>query len=180
MKPFRNILASLALALAVLAAPFLPGSPLAPTAQAQAFSDYSENHAIDHVFRATAWTAPSSHWIGLSTTACSDSATGTEVSTSGTGYARAAYNPSTTNWANTQDSGSGASTGTSGQTKNLVAISYSAPTANWNTVSHFFIIDSASGAGNIILCQALTASKTVNSGDAAPSFAIGAITVTIQ
>lgn len=42
MNPFKHFLASLALALGVLAAPFLPHSPVAqfaPTVQAQALSD---------------------------------------------------------------------------------------------------------------------------------------------
>ena len=184
MKTFRNILASLALALGVLAAPFLPHSPVAqfaPTVQAQALSDYTENNAVDFIFRAQTWTIGANFYVGLSTTACSDSATGTEVSTSATNYARVLVARSLANWAGTQSAGSTtASTGTGGVTSNNNPITFGAPSANWGTVSHFFIIDSASGAGNIILCQALTASKTVNSGDAAPSFAGGALTVTFQ
>lgn len=45
MKSLRTFLAGLALAFGVLAAPFLPHSPvaqLAPTAQAQALTDYAE------------------------------------------------------------------------------------------------------------------------------------------
>lgn len=184
MKALRTFLASLALALGVLAAPFLPHSPVAqfaPSAQAQAAGDYVENNQVDYILRAQTWTIGANLYVGLSTTACSDSATGTEVSTSATNYARVAVARSLANWAGTQAAASTtASSGTGGQTSNNNAITFGAPSGNWGTVSHFFIIDSASGAGNIFFCQALTASKTVNSGDAAPSFAAGALTITFQ
>lgn len=184
MNPFKHILASLALVLGVLAAPFVPHSPVAqfaPTVQAQAASDYVENNQADYILRGQTWTIGANLYVGLSTTACSDSATGTEVSTSATNYARATIARSLAAWAGTQSAGSTtASTGTGGQTSNNAAINFGAPSGNWGTVSHFFIIDSASGAGNIFFCQALTASKTVNSGDAAPSFAAGALTITFQ
>jgi len=173
-SPFR-ILASLALAFAVL----LPAG-----VQAQAMSDYWENKAIDFLLRGQAYTPPTTIYFGLSTTACSDSSTGTEVSTSGTGYARVGVTSNMTNWAGTQSAGSTtASTGTGGQTSNNVAVTFGAPTADWhsggNQVGWFFASD-APTAGNILFCAALSSGKNVSSGDAAPSFAIGAMTFTIQ
>ena len=73
---------------------------IAPAAQAGALSDYLENKLIDHVFRGTAYTAPGTVYVALFTSACSDSAGGTEVS--GGSYARAALTTTTTNWAGTQ------------------------------------------------------------------------------
>lgn len=180
MNPFKHILASLALALGVLAAPFLPHSPvaqLAPSAQAQAMSDYLENKLIDHVFRGTSYTAPTVLAVALFTTACSDSAGGTEVS--GGSYERASLSPSVSNWKSTNGTTSGASSGTGGQTSNASAITFPAPTGNWGTITHFGIYDNTTG-GNLLICQALTASKNVSNGDAAPSFAIDALTVTFQ
>lgn len=119
MKPFRTFFASIALAFAVLAAPFVPHSPigdLAPQTQAQALADYLENKIVDHIFRGTSYTAPSELYVALFTSACSDSSAGTEVS--GGSYARAQLDPSGSNWANTQASGTGASSGTGGQTSN--------------------------------------------------------------
>ena len=181
MNPFKHFLAGLALALGVLAAPFLPHSPVAqfaPSAQAQAFTDSAENAVADAVLRGQALGAPATFYVALDTTACSDSAAGTEVT--GGSYARVAVTSSLTNWSGTQSAGSTtASSGTGGQVSNNIAITFPAPTANWGTVSHFRLV-SASTGGTTWFCQALTASKTVNSGDAAPSFAIGAMTFTFQ
>lgn len=162
-----------ALLLGLAAASLL--APLA--AKAQSLSDYFENNVIDLTFRAQTWTIAAAFHVGLSTAACSDSSVGTEVS--GGSYARVSVTRSLANWAGTQSAGStSASTGTGGVTSNNVAISFPTPSAGWGTVTHFFISD-ASTAGNLILCQALTTSKTINSGDTV-SFPIAAVTVTFQ
>lgn len=141
--------------------------------QAASMSDYLENKLVDHVFRATAYTAPATVYVGLGTAACSDSSFGTEVS--GGSYARVAITSATTAWKGTHGNTTGASSGTSGTISNAAAVTFPAPTANWGVVTHFFIAD-ASTAGNLMVCQALTTSKTINNGDAAPSFAIDAMT----
>lgn len=149
----------------------------ATVAHAGSLTDYLENKVIDHLFRGTAYSAPATLYISLHTAACSDSSTGTEVT--GGSYARVAVTSNGTNWANTQSSGTGVSSGTTGTTSNSSAITFPAPTANWGSITHFGIFD-ASSAGNMLLCQALTVSKTVNNGDAAPSFAGGALTFQID
>ena len=159
----------LGLALATLLSP-LP-------AKAQSLSDYFENNVIDLAFRAQTWTISANFFVGLSTAACSDSSFGTEVT--GGSYARVSVARSLANWAGTQGAGSTtASTGTGGVTSNNNAINFTTPTAGWGTVTHFFIAD-ASSAGNLIICQALTTSKTINTGDTV-SFPAAAITVTFQ
>lgn len=158
-------------ALAALALPQL--------AAAQAMSDYLENALVDRILRGQTVTFPTTIYVGLSTTACSDSSFGTEVSTSGTNYGRAAVTANMTNWAGTQSAGSTtASSGTGGQTSNNAAINFATPSASWGTVSHWFLADAAS-AGNLLFCAALSANKTINSGDTV-SFAGGALTVTLQ
>jgi hypothetical protein len=143
-------------------------------AHAQSLADWAENNLIDQLFRAQTWTINSTLDVGLSTAACSDSSVGTEVS--GGSYARVSVTRSLANWAGTQSAGStSASSGTGGQTSNNVAINFATPSAGWGTVTHFFVMSSS----NIVLCQALTTSKTINSGDTV-SFAIGALTFTIQ
>lgn len=165
-KWFQSIAAAIAVALS-----------FAVPVQAQSLSDYTENNSIDYLLRAQTWTLPANFYVGLSTAACSDSSVGTEVT--GGSYARVSYARSLANWAGTQSAGStSTSSGTGGQTSNNAAISFPTPTATWGTVTHFFIAD-ASTAGNLILCQALTTSKTINSGDTV-SFAIGALTITFQ
>lgn len=164
--------ASLAALLVVAIAALLP----APPAQAAAMSDYLENKLIDHVFRGTAYTAPGTIYVALYTSSCSDSAGGTEVS--GGSYARASVTSNGTNWANTQSSGTGTSSGTGGTTSNSSAITFATPSAGWGTVTHFGLLD-ASSSGNLLVCSALTTSKTINSGDTV-SFGAGALTFQID
>jgi hypothetical protein len=167
-RPIRSLVALFSAAILSFAC--------APVA-AQSLSDYTENKVIDLLVRGQAFTAPATVYVGLSTTACSDSATGTEVS--GGNYSRASITSSTANWAGTQSAGSTtASSGTGGATSNNAAVTFATPSAGWGTVTHWFLID-ASSSGNILVCTSLTASKTINSGDTV-SFAIGALTLTLQ
>lgn len=85
-------------------------------ASAQALTDFAENKLIDAVFRGQALGAPATFYVALFTTACSDSAAGTEVSTIGTGYARAAVTSSLANWAGTQAAGSTTASSGTGST----------------------------------------------------------------
>jgi hypothetical protein len=153
-----------------------------------AMSDFLENKFIDWFFRAqaigvtgasaAAGTGPTSLYIALLTAAPSDTGGGTEVS--GGSYARVAVTSSLANWAGTQAAASTtASSGTGGTTSNNGAITFPAPTANWGTVTHFGIYD-ATSSGNLLFWGALTASKTVNNGDAAPSFAAAALSIQID
>ena len=153
-----------------------------------AWSDFAENKLIDFFFRAqalgvtggsaAAGTGPATLHVALLTAAPSDTGGGTEVS--GGGYARVAVTSSLANWAGTQGAGTTtASSGTSGTTSDNNAITFPAPTANWGTITHYAVYD-ASAAGNLLFYGALTASKTVNNGDAAPAFAAGALTFQID
>jgi hypothetical protein len=163
----RKLLAAALAALAIIAMPAFSG----------ALSDYLENKLVDHVFRATSFTAPSTVYVALLTSACSDSGGGTEVS--GGSYARVAITSATTAWKGTHGTTSGASSGTNGTISNAAAVTFPAPTANWGVVTTWAIYD-ASTSGNLLICAALTTSKTINNGDAAPSFAIDALTVQID
>lgn len=117
-------------------------------------------------------------YVALLTAAPSDTGGGTEVS--GGSYARVAVNATLANFAGTQSAASTtASSGTGGTTSNNGAITFPAPTANWGVCSHFAIYDKAT-SGNLLVWGALTASKTVNNGDAAPSFAAAALTIQVD
>ena len=135
-------------------------------------TDYLENKLIDHIFRARSFTAPTQLWMGLFTAAPSDAGGGTEVT--GGSYARATPGVnSDTAWAATQGgTPAAASSGTGGATTNPAAITFPAPTANWGVVTHMAFFDAVSG-GNMLFQAPLTASKTINNLDPAPSFAIG-------
>lgn len=171
-KLFRSLLVTVT-ALGIAAA-----SLFALPAQAGAMSDHWENKAIDLLFRGQTYTVPTTHYYALATAAGSDSACGTEVS--GGSYARVAVTPSLTAYAGTQSAGSTtASTGTGGTTSNNATITFPAPTANWGTVVEYCVFDAGSG-GNLLFRATLTASKTINNGDSAPSFAAGAATFQID
>lgn len=138
-------------------------------------SDYLENKIIDWFFRGQSYTPPATLYFGLLTVNTDDDGSPlTEVS--GGSYARVAVTASLANFAGTQSAGStSASSGTSGTTSNNGSITFPAPTANWGTIVGVFIADASSG-GNMLMYGSLTTSKTVNSGDAAPSFAAAAFT----
>jgi hypothetical protein len=138
-------------------------------------SDYLENQLIDHVFRTGTFAKPSSLYVALFTSAPSDSTPGTEVL--GGSYARVQRNPLDANWEATQGGVVGASSGSTGATQNFAAITFPAPTANWGVITHVAVFDAVSG-GNMLLHGALTIAKTVNNGDAPPSFAVGALDIT--
>lgn len=153
-----------------------------------AWSDFAENKLIDWFFRAqaigitgasaAAGTGPSSLYVGLLTVAPTDSTGGTEVT--GGSYARVTVTSSLANWAGTQGAGTTvASSGTGGTTSNNNAITFPAPTANWGTVVAVGIYD-ATTSGNLLIWSALAQNKTINNGDAAPSFAAGQLTFQID
>ena len=128
-----------------------------------AMSNYLENKLVDQMFRAQAFTFPSTLYVGLFTAAPSDTGGGTEVT--GGSYARASVTASLANFAGTQAAASTvASSGTGGQTSNNSAITFATPTANWGAVNHFGIFDAAS-AGNLLFWGALTIAKTINQAD---------------
>lgn len=103
---------------------------------------------------------------------------GTFTEATGGSYARASVVCSLANFAGTQSAGSTtASTGTGGQTSNNAAIAFAAPTGNWGLIFGHFFAD-ASSAGNALCYTALTTPKTVNSGDSAPQFNSGTLTLT--
>ena len=151
-------------------------------------TDFMENKLIDWFFRgqaigitgasAAAGTGPTSLFVGLLTATPTDSTAGTEVT--GGSYARVTVASSLANWAGTQAAASTtASSGTSGTTSNNGTITFPAPTANWGTVVAMGIYDATSG-GNLLMYAPLTTSKTVNNGDAAPSFAAAALSLQID
>jgi hypothetical protein len=132
-------------------------------AHAIALSDFLENKLTDHVFRGQAYTAPTTIFVALFTSACSDAATGTEVT--GGSYARPGLAASLANWAGTQAAASTtASSGTSGTTSNNVVVTFATPSAGWGTVTHIGLMDAVT-SGNMLVCTALTVGKTINSGD---------------
>jgi len=134
-------------------------------------TNYLEDLIINCVLRGStfpSWTTGNHYaalWIGDPTDTGSG---GAEVT--GGSYARVAIARASGSWdAPTDVSGSQS-------TQNTAAITFPAPTANWGTVTHLQIMD-ASTAGNALYNAALGTSRTINNGDGAPSFAIGALDI---
>src|SRR5476651_354018 len=133
------------------------------------FGDFYEAAVLNTAFGATAFPTNASHYIALYTANPTDvDASGTEVT--GGSYARVAVTNNATTWP--------AATGTNPTSKaNGIVFTFPAPTANWGTVTAAAVYDAAT-VGHEIAWAPLTVSKTVNNGDAAPSFAIGSIVIT--
>lgn len=123
------------------------------------FSDYLEDAALNHVFRNTALTSPTTVYLALFTVAPTDAGGGTEVS--GGGYARQAITfgaPS------------------AGAIANTSAVAFTASGANFGTVVAVGIFD-ASSSGNMLAWDAIT-SAVVDDGDTI-NFASGDLDVTL-
>ena len=133
------------------------------------FSDYLENEILDHILGGGDYARPATVYIGLWTSALSDSSTGSSAGeVSGGDYARKSVTNNGTNWP----------AAASGAKANGTAITFVQATGSWGTVTHFAILD-ASTAGNILGHGTLTQSKTIGNGDTA-SFAIGDLDVTLD
>lgn len=153
-----------------------------------AMTNFLENKLLDFLLRgqalgitgatAAAGTGPANLYIGLFTVAPSETGGGTEVT--GGSYARVSVASTLANWAGTQAAGTTvASSGTGGTSSNNNAITFPAPTANWGSVVAVGIFDAVSG-GNLLWQNTLSQAKTVNNGDAAPSFPAAALAVQID
>jgi hypothetical protein len=128
------------------------------------FSDYLENELLDHVFGASAYTAPATLYVALFTAAPTDAGGGTEVT--GGSYARAAVTNNLTNFP----------AAASGAKSNANAITFATATADWGTVVAAGIFDALSG-GNLIAWCAVT-SQSVPSGVTA-SIPAGELDITL-
>lgn len=110
-------------------------------------SDAAENKLLDHVTLVTAWTPATPLKVALYTAAPGETGGGTEVT--GGSYARTNVS-------------FGAASG--GSASNSADVTFPTASANWGTVTHAAIFDSA-GSPVMIWYGALTASKTVDNGD---------------
>lgn len=146
-----------------------------------ALSDYLENKLIDHVFRNISYTVPSTIGIALVTAAPTDSQTGATISeVTGGSYARVAVVPTTANWASTNGTASGPSSGTGGATNPVAAVTFTTATADWGTIVGVVVCDNTTtAAGNALFYGTLTQNKVVSNGDTF-SFAAGSSGLQVQ
>lgn len=112
------------------------------------FSNYLETEILDHVFGGAAYTAPATMYLALYTVAPTDSTAGTEVTTTGTAYARQTV----------------AFTVSGNTASNTAAVEYATATANYGTVVAVGVLDASTG-GNLMAYASLSASKAIETGD---------------
>lgn len=152
-----------------------------------AMSNYLENKLIDYIFRGQAFTPTTNTWIGLLTAntvlgITNDANTGSTVAeVSGGNYARVQVASTLLNWSGTQSaSATTTSTGSNGTTYNINAITFPVPTgADWGVIKAFGMFDAAT-SGNLLFYGDLTTPKTVNNGDAAPTFSASALSIQLD
>jgi hypothetical protein len=114
------------------------------------FNDYTENLVLTWLFTTSSATRPTAWYVGLFTSAPSDTGGGTEVS--GSGYARVA-------------TGTISGSGTATTFTNAAAIEFAAASGgNWGTIGWAAVFDASTG-GNMLCWAPLTTSRTINDGD---------------
>lgn len=113
-----------------------------------AASNYTENLALNWLLTTNSATRPTSWYLALFTTNPTDAGSGSEVSTSGTGYSRKAI----------------AFTVTDDTARNSATVTFDAATGEWGTIAYIGIYD-ASTNGNLLFHGAVTTSKQISVGD---------------
>jgi hypothetical protein len=133
-----------------------------------AFGTAIANKVNDHILGRTSYTMPTCY-VALYTSSPGAGGSANTNEVAYTTYARVALGTGV---------GSAFPASSSGSATNTAAITFPVLTSGGPvTVTHFAIVDSASGAGNIISFNALTVSRTFANGDT-PSFPIGSLTIT--
>lgn len=117
-------------------------------------------------------TVAGSLYIGLHTADPGEAGTQLTSEATYTGYARVAVARSSAGWTTSSPAGVGT-------VVNAAVITFGMCVAGANTITHFTIGSSLSGAGDLALSGALTASLAVSTG-ITPSFAAGALTATVD
>ena len=112
------------------------------------FSNSAETLVLNWLFTAGSATRPTSWYLALFTANPDEDASGTEVSTSGTAYARQSV----------------AFTVSGNTASNSAAVEFPTATASYGTVTHVGVFD-ASTSGNLIAYASLTTSKAIDTGD---------------
>ncbi len=133
------------------------------------FNDYLRNSVLNNNFGQTAYTAPGTLYLGLSTTPIGDDGTGATEPTGGA-YTRLVITNNKTSWST--------ATGADNRIENLTELTFPEATGTWGNITHFFISDAATG-GNSLVSGTLTAAKTIGNGDIA-RFAPGNIVIAID
>jgi len=128
-------------------------------------SNTTETAALDCFLRGTdpSYRAGATQYLALFTADPTESASLAAEATY-TGYARVALTKATA-W-----------TGTASPFTNAALVQFGASTAGTNAITHFAVVDTASGAVAMMISGALSSTLNVSSG-IQPQFAIGALSI---
>ena len=131
-------------------------------------SDTTETAALNAFLRGTdpAYRAGATQYLALFTADPGEAASLAAEATY-TGYARVALTKATS-W-----------TGTASPFTNTNLIQFGACTAGTNALTHFAVVDTASGAVSMMISGALSATLNVSSG-IQPQFAIGSLSISAE
>lgn len=129
----------------------------------------TENDVMNYIFdtAAPSWAANANFWVALHTADPGEAGTAVTSEASYTSYARVAVSRTT------------GFTVTGNQISNAGLVQFPQSTGSGVTVTHWSIVTTSSGAGQIIVRGALSSSLPTDSG-IQPQFAIGALTVTVD
>lgn len=129
-------------------------------------SHYLQKKALGNALVNTAYTPPTTVYLALFTAAPTDQGGGTEVTTTGTAYARQAIT-----FGAAVDNGSSAGA----YVTNTGAVTFAQATANYGTITSWGIYDASTG-GNLLYYGNLGTSVAVNSGN---QYTVPASSITI-
>lgn len=138
-----------------------------------AASNWLKGQVLNHQFRSATWSKVANLYVALFTSDPGDDASGTEVSTSGTGYARQVIVVNDATWTPPEDA--------AGRMRvlNAVEIEWADPIGSWGTPSHWAIFD-AGTAGNMWAHGSISGDlRAINVADDPVSFATGALIVSV-
>ena len=114
---------------------------------ASEMSTYLQDKVVNLSLRNTAYTPPTTVYVGLFTTTLTAGGSGTEVS--GGSYARTSVTFAASS---------------SGATASNADVTFPTATASWGTVTYVGLYDASTG-GNLLYFTPLDVSKTIDSGD---------------
>lgn len=132
-------------------------------------SNSTETDVLNYIFdsAAPAWASNANFWIALHTADPGETGTATTSEAAYGSYARVAVSRTT------------GFTVTGNTVENAALIQFPQSTSAGSNATHFSIVTTASGAGQIILRGALTSALPTSTG-IQPQFAAGALTATVD
>lgn len=128
------------------------------------FSNALAASVLDHIFGIAPYTAPATIYVALSTADPGEDGAGL-AEPEGNGYARVATTAA--DWERTSQ-----------EVANVDEIAFPAATGVWGTITHFALINAATG-GMVMSSAAVATSKSPTNGDV-PKFGAGQLTTTLD